>query len=357
MTTLNKLLHQIHAIKNKAEMQSELSRFKTEIRDIVISGGFFRLYMEDEEENYFINHTGRELFRKLDSLGMQSEIKDSVDSGFRAIRQTKLSNLDLNFLARFDASNLSSIIHETETSMEANGNVVEVDKVKEWLDLTGNQNNVSRPNHTARQPSTNATTQNYLNVIDFDGNVSGVTSGDSLSKVGFKVPQSGNINFFIVFSTTMVDNEFDSIIALDSDNHDFQFDAANDTGFKGRISAKSVGGANTGIPNGQLSGFNIGHVFFNFDTEKYGLEINGEGRGKNRNYTAKLNETQELKIFSNRTGNNSPRGSIGEIIIVENLNQEQKKGIEGYLAHKWDLASKLRSDHPYKNHLYKFFDF
>tara|TARA_B100000989_G_scaffold198047_1_gene149577 strand:+ start:16075 stop:17127 length:1053 start_codon:yes stop_codon:yes gene_type:complete len=349
MTTLNKLLHQIHAVKNKAEMQSSLSEFKNKIRNIVNSEGF-------EEENYFINHTGRELFRKLDDFGMQSEIKDIFDSGFRPIRQTKLSNLDLNFLARFDASNLSSIIHETETSVGIDGNMIEVNKVKEWIDLTGNQNNVSRPNHTARQPSTNATTQNYLNVIDFDGSLSGITSGDSLSKVGFKVPQSGNINFFIVFSTTMVDSEFDSIISLDAENNDFQFDAADNAVFKGRISAKNVGGANTGIPNGQLSGFNIGHVFFNFDTHKYGLEINGEGRGKNRDYTTRLNLNQELKVFSNRTGNNSPRGSIGEIIIVENLNKEQKEGIEGYLAHKWDLTSRLGSDHPYKNHLYKFFE-
>ena len=81
MTDLNKLLHQIHTVKNKAEMQSSLLQFKTKIRDIVISGGF-------EEENYFINHTGRELFRKLDGFGMQSEIKDSVDSGFRPTRKT-----------------------------------------------------------------------------------------------------------------------------------------------------------------------------------------------------------------------------------------------------------------------------
>lgn len=340
MTTLNKLLHQIHAVKNKAEMQSSLTEFKTKIRNIVTSGGL-------EEENYFINHTGRELFRKLDSFGMQSEIKDSFDSGFRPIRQTKLSNLGLNFLARFDALNLNSVIHEEN-------------KVKEWIDLTGNQNNVSRPNHAAKQPLLNTHNQS-INVIDFDGN-------DSLSKVGFKVPQSGNINFFIVFLTTTIDNEFDSIISLDAEDHDFQFDAADNTVFKGRVSAKNIGGANTLIPAGQLSGFNIAHVFFNFDIKpgtnwyigkQYGLRVNGKilgGQYQDRVYVNKLNEIQELKIFSNRSGNNSPKGSVGEILITENLNTEQKEGIEGYLAHKWGLLSELETSHPYKNYLYKFFE-
>ena len=145
MTTLNKLLHQIHAIKSRTEMQSELLRFKTEIRNIVESGGF-------DEENYFINHTGRELFRKLNRFDMRDEIKDSTDSGFRPIRKTKLSNLSISFLARFDASVLSSIIHEEN-------------KVKEWVDLTGNQNSVSRPRHTAKQPLTDATEQNHLNIM------------------------------------------------------------------------------------------------------------------------------------------------------------------------------------------------
>lgn len=341
MTTLNKLLHQIHAVKNKAEMQSSLTEFKTKIRNIVTSGGF-------EEENYFINHTGRELFRQLNRFDMQNEIKDSVDSGFRPIRKTKLSNLNLNFLSRFDASVLSSIVHEAN-------------KVKEWVDLTSNQNSVSPPNHTAKKPLTNAKTQNHLNVIDFDGN-------DSLSKMGFEVPQSGNINFFVVFSATEVDSEFDSIISLDAEDHDFQFDAADDKMFKGRVSAKNLGGANTLIPAGQLSGFNIGHVFFNFDIKvgtnwhigkQYGLRVNGKMLGQkyqDRVYVNKLNEIQELKIFSNRSGNNSPKGSIGEILITENLNTEQKEGIEGYLAHKWGLLSKLETSHPYKNYLYKFFE-
>lgn len=39
----------------------------------------------------------------------------------------------------------------------------------------------------------------------------------------------------------------------------------------------------------------------------------------------------------------------GEIIFLENPTQLESDKVEGYLAHKWDLASALPSTHPYKN--------
>ena len=38
----------------------------------------------------------------------------------------------------------------------------------------------------------------------------------------------------------------------------------------------------------------------------------------------------------------------GEIIFLENPTQLESDKVEGYLAHKWDLASALPSTHPYK---------
>ena len=42
-------------------------------------------------------------------------------------------------------------------------------------------------------------------------------------------------------------------------------------------------------------------------------------------------------------------GCIGEIIIINSVENTLRQMIEGYLAHKWNLADKLPSDHPYKN--------
>jgi len=43
-------------------------------------------------------------------------------------------------------------------------------------------------------------------------------------------------------------------------------------------------------------------------------------------------------------------GDIAEMILYGNaLDNINRQKIEGYLAHKWNLASELPSDHPYKN--------
>jgi hypothetical protein len=42
-------------------------------------------------------------------------------------------------------------------------------------------------------------------------------------------------------------------------------------------------------------------------------------------------------------------GYIGEIIIINSVQDIDRQKVEGYLAHKWGVESKLPSDHPYKN--------
>jgi hypothetical protein len=41
-------------------------------------------------------------------------------------------------------------------------------------------------------------------------------------------------------------------------------------------------------------------------------------------------------------------GHIGEIIIINSVQDIDRQKVEGYLAHKWGVESKLPSDHPYK---------
>ena len=43
-------------------------------------------------------------------------------------------------------------------------------------------------------------------------------------------------------------------------------------------------------------------------------------------------------------------GRIAEIICFSTkLSDDDRHGVEGYLAHKWGLTDKLPTDHPYKN--------
>jgi hypothetical protein len=344
MTTLNKLLHQIHAIKSKTEMQSELSRFKTEIRNIVESGGL-------DEEDYFINHTGRELFRKLDSFGMQSEIKDSVDSGFRPIRKTKLSNLNLNIKCHLDASVAASI---TESS----------GKVSMWRDVSGNNFHASTSTAN-KMPTTNSVTCNGLNVINFDGTDNCLTfSSVNAVSLGyttlFTVYKSDTSNKdYIIGTANVAPNKSrfylrsdSSIIgSFDGQSDKVNFKNQNDTGK--RISTQETV---LGTTKGKLGTFLYRDgVFQNSKPDVvYVHEISS---------TQSNNEDMKKLLLGCREDkpNNKHEGFIAELIFINNqgaqLPQEIRQGLEGYLAHKWGLTSKLESGHPYKNYLYKFFDF
>ena len=61
------------------------------------------------------------------------------------------------------------------------------------------------------------------------------------------------------------------------------------------------------------------------------------------NFALRLGMDRE---FTNR----GYRGAIGEVITLSGIpTDEDRQKVEGYLAHKWGLAAKLPSDHPYKS--------
>jgi hypothetical protein len=74
--TLQEILNRIHSTRNPNELNSKLNSFKQEIKSELSGGDSF-------QENYYKNHTGRELFRKLNNFGFKTLIPTSYDSGFR----------------------------------------------------------------------------------------------------------------------------------------------------------------------------------------------------------------------------------------------------------------------------------
>ena len=84
--TLQELNNQIHAIKSQNEMSTKLSSFKTNIKNALIAG---------QSESYYMNHTGRELYKKLSNFGMESDITsigDLHDAGFRPLTATGIKD-------------------------------------------------------------------------------------------------------------------------------------------------------------------------------------------------------------------------------------------------------------------------
>lgn len=76
--TLQELLQHIHSIPLPEELQNELNSLKSEITNAIADGSDFNI-------NYYQNHTGRELFRKLNNFGLSHLIYDEHDSGFRPL--------------------------------------------------------------------------------------------------------------------------------------------------------------------------------------------------------------------------------------------------------------------------------
>ena len=73
--TLPKLLQEIHSIPTPNLLSSKLADIRSRITAILIA--------DPSQNNYYSNHTGRELNRKLYNFGLSNDIVGEYDSGFR----------------------------------------------------------------------------------------------------------------------------------------------------------------------------------------------------------------------------------------------------------------------------------
>ena len=237
-----------------------------------------------------------------------------------------------NLLLWLDASDSSTITHS--------GNV------SQWDDKSGNNNHVSQGT-ASKQPTTGTRTVNGLNVIDFDG-------GDYLEKTSFSVPSSGNIAIFAVADIDTINDVNDSIFCMDATN-DFQFDSVSGSQFDGAIDVEGTVGSDVNLNGGPFEALSIYNVNFDFTgSGVYNAFINGTHRTAS-SYSNKLDVSQTLRIMANRSSLEAIDGAIAEFIVTEDCTSETRQQIEGYLAHKWGIASSLSSIHPYLNQTSKIY--
>jgi len=82
--TLQELNNKIHSIQTSSELDSSFADLKAHISTAIRNGDL------SYNTQYYRNHTGRELFRKLHNFGLDHKIFDSYDSGFRPNSRTGL---------------------------------------------------------------------------------------------------------------------------------------------------------------------------------------------------------------------------------------------------------------------------
>tara|TARA_B100001093_G_C26860383_1_gene1029886 strand:+ start:1416 stop:2426 length:1011 start_codon:yes stop_codon:yes gene_type:complete len=331
--SLQELNKEIHTIRDKSEMQSKLSTIKSEIKNILSSGG-------EDKETYFQSHTGRELFRKLYNLDLVSEIKDDFDSGFRPtpfnlnIGRHKNSVTPLNFWC-----NISDVDLHPSSS-----------KIIKIKDQSGNNNHLSfesDSNDSANISSHNGHPTAIIEEGDyFESNISNTGVAND----------SARYLFYIVAKVTGVNHGSDSIFSIGqggSGTH-FQFDAKTSGKFLHRFVGNNLTGAGSGSSNitfGSANHFGDFHIFGAFldpTLEQLSLSVDGE-YSTTIPYSHNISNTFNLRIFANRNSSQFPAGEFCECVI--HGDESKKDEIESYLSKKWAIP--LHSSHNLSNQSFK----
>ena len=210
---------------------------------------------------------------------------------------------------------------------------------------------------------TNSSTQNGLNVFDFDGN------GDYLQSTTNEAQVSnGNhwaIGVFRFEGTNSTQDTLWSYETNQSPKRDYAISSGNSSNswpgeldldglFSNRISS-TIG--NVELWDDKSLTRNQYHVvacWFNKSGNQIGVRVDGTNAFTPVNdYDNSLQTNQQLRLMRNRSSQELD-GKLGEFFAVANIPGTSGTDLthlikaEGYLAHKWGLESSLPSSHPYK---------
>ena len=210
---------------------------------------------------------------------------------------------------------------------------------------------------------TNSSTQNGLNVFDFDGN------GDYLQSTTNEAQVSnGNhwaIGVFRFEGTNSTQDTLWSYETNQSPKRDYALSSGNNSNswpgeldldglFSNRISS-TIG--NVELWDDKSLTRNQYHVvacWFNKSGNQIGVRVDGTNAFTPVNdYDNSLQTNQQLRLMRNRSSQELD-GKLGEFFAVANIPGTSGTDLthlikaEGYLAHKWGLESSLPSSHPYK---------
>ena len=210
--------------------------------------------------------------------------------------------------------------------------------VSQWNDKSGNANHMTEAT-AGRKPTTNTQTQNSLNVIDFDG-------GDVLTRGAAPTNWPTHVTFV-------------AVCKFDSATNGYVWDAYNASGhsaFQGRTAGglQVVGrgissGAWANLADTDVTNWKIVSGYVNHTVRE--LWTNGTLDDTTGTDVAALTPS-DFYIGSNDSvaGLLPLDGKIAELAFLAGPSNDKKRQLlEGYCAHKWNLAANLPGGHPYKS--------
>lgn len=218
-------------------------------------------------------------------------------------------------------------------------------------------------------PVTDVSTQNGLNVFDFDGS-DYLQSGGTTSQI-YRPQTNGAGNHWAIgiFRFDEIDSAKDALWSYETNqaiktDYSISSAASNNT-WPGELDldALSSNRMSTTIGNKQdwnlksLSRYqyHIVAAFFNKTGNQIGVRIDGHNAFIPVNdYDENLRSNQQLRLMRNRSSEEL-NGKLGEFMAFATMpgtsgtDMSHLEKAEGYLAHKWGLSASLPSNHPFKN--------
>lgn len=251
-----------------------------------------------------------------------------------------LSFTPTNFYAWYDASDSSSITLSSS-------------RVVTWTDKSNNSNNLNIAVTTF--PTYNTRTQNGLKVVDFN------TQGNSIGNTFMNVPAVSQ-SWFIVCQVDAIYGNGASIMSYMTRNPDngasgWQMYAYDNDVFVGALGRGTPPPGSLNLEYQQprpigasLNGeYHMFEVTFDRSLSATSVYLNGSLKDSKAD-TLPFNQITgaRFRLFVNRASNQFCTGTAAEVICMNGVSATERNKIEGYLAWKWGLVSKLPSNHPYK---------
>jgi hypothetical protein len=217
--------------------------------------------------------------------------------------------------------------------------------VSQWNDKSGNNSNATQTNNSLR-PQTNTSTINGLNALLF-----GQSSENYLS-LPLSAKLSNQYTLFVVSKPTSsgylwAENTANS----DQNKNAIKYESKATYSFD---NFPPSGGLLSSTVTAGLDLFAVSQT----STSSRALYLNGNaGASSSEIFSGSAITTVTIGQRLNTISPDYFEGEIAEIIVVDyNATVAQRNLIEGYLAHKWGISSKLPASHPYKSNSQTSFD-
>ena len=286
------------------------------------------------------------LIQIYDKALTDSEIESNYSSSVDSFSNPWSPSTDITTVAWIDASDSSNYTRSGTSLLSV------TDKAGTYTMSVGGN------------PLTNNSTQNGLNVFDFDG------SGDYLQSTTYSTQVSSGNHWAIgVFRFEGTDSTQDSLWSYEtngSPKRDYAISSGNGSNsWPGELDLDGLSSnrISTTIGNLELwddksltqNQYHIVACWFNKSGNQIGVRVDGTNAFTPVNdYDNSLQTNQELRLMRNRSSQELD-GKLGEFFAVADIPGTSGTDLthlikaEGYLAHKWGLTSSLPSGHTYKN--------